>query len=476
MNDRDAISPAATASWVPLVTLLTAAGALLYLWFGWCVFPLSDWNEIRLAPAFALRHGYPLYPSAEGGPLSTWIYGPVGVIVNLPATWAASPIAAIQVSGAINLLLLGGPLAWFVLRSPALEAAGIWAQLAALAVGVLLTAPTALVFYAGDHAAIACGLLSCWCLTRSPSPPSTANVAQAAGWCVLAIAAKQTSVFLPVAHVIFLAGDPRARGAAVRYVAFLAALGGVAGLLLIGSFGARELWLNLVEIPARLPWGDMPAKLAHRYPSLLAYVVAPLAFLAFHWRHLRIQPTDTVESRFCRCTSLAFLALLPIGLMSFFKIGGDMNVLHSWPYFLPGLLLFALPRFFRDARTLRWLPVPLLAALALRGPEFAQTPPSPLTAHLEHAGRIAGEGRGTTWFPNNPLVGFYTNGTLHHVEDGIATRHLAGLALRQESFRAHLPAPLNTVVYPAANENPFALQLLDLKRRTPAGHWALYTR
>jgi len=89
---------------------IAAVAALAYLWLGWCAFPASNWNELRLAPTFALVHGVAVYPPADGGPLSTWIYGPVGLLVNLPATLASSATAAVQLAGLINLLTLILPL------------------------------------------------------------------------------------------------------------------------------------------------------------------------------------------------------------------------------------------------------------------------------------------------------------------------------------------------------------------------------
>ena len=54
-----------SSNWFVVAGLLAVAAAVAYLWYGWCWFPLYEWNEMRLAPAFALRHGVTLYPALD---------------------------------------------------------------------------------------------------------------------------------------------------------------------------------------------------------------------------------------------------------------------------------------------------------------------------------------------------------------------------------------------------------------------------
>src|SRR5206468_655065 len=66
-----------TRSWVLRLAVTAAAlAAVACLWSAWCEFPHYAWNDMRLAPAFAVAHGINPYPDLGGGPLSTWIYGP----------------------------------------------------------------------------------------------------------------------------------------------------------------------------------------------------------------------------------------------------------------------------------------------------------------------------------------------------------------------------------------------------------------
>src|SRR4051812_13567734 len=100
--------PSSWPVWVGCV--IDGGAAAAFLWSTWCLFPTPDWNEVRLAPAFALRHGLVVYPPSGGGPLSTWIYGPLPLVLNLPATFASSATGALEIAGAINALTLLAPL------------------------------------------------------------------------------------------------------------------------------------------------------------------------------------------------------------------------------------------------------------------------------------------------------------------------------------------------------------------------------
>ncbi|HVU25129.1 MAG TPA: hypothetical protein VHE13_13465 [Opitutus sp.] len=455
------------AGWLP--ALAAAAGAVVYLWLGWCAFPASNWNELRLAPTFALVHGTTVYPPADGGPLSTWIYGPVGLLANLPATLASSATVAVGVAGAINLLVLVAPLAVLSFGLADLKADGGPPRVLALALAVLLLPATSLQFQVADHAAIALGLLACFCLARAPGR----GVLAAAALGVLAVGAKQTAVFLIPAQAAWLlaAGEG---AAARRYVAWCLVLGAALFIVAGLAFGFPGLLVNLVQIPARLPWGDIGDKLARR--ALLLALHLTLPWLLLFWLHRRWHRPDrsSASGRLLGLAAFAGIALAPIGLVSLFKIGGDVNMLHWWFYLMPALVA-------------AWLavarPAPRAQALAVaivllaRVPEFRSLPVQPQIAGLHHAERIARANPGRIWFPYNPLVTWFTDRRFYHVEDGIATRHLAGRGLREPTFRRHLPARLTAIVYPAGMADHFALQLLpEFSEARAAGAWIIYTR
>jgi len=466
-------SPRSTAGRpTKIAALLATAGALVYLWLSWCAFPASNWNELRLAPTFALLHGETIYPPANGGPLSTWIYGPVGLLVNLPATLASSAAGAIRVAGVINALTLVAPLAVIFFASSDLRARGRATRWLALSLAVLLLPATSLQFQVPDHAAIALGLLSCFCLAHSERP-SRAHLIVAAALCALAAWSKQTAVFLAPAQAVWLLARGE-RSLVARYVFWVLLFGLSLLIASVLAFGFSGLWLNLVAIPARLPWGDIPDKLARRWPQLAVQLLLPAVLLVLLRRRGLWPARDSEAGRFLGIALCVAVVFVPVGLASFFKIGGDLNMLHWWFYLVPaiGLAWFARPC---SSPLAQFSLVGLV--LLVRVPDFRALPLTPNPAPLDLAEELARANHGAIWFPYNPLVTFFSDGKFYHVEDGIATRNLAGLGLRESGFRRHLPAQLGAIVYPANQTDCFALQLLpEFNRRTIVGDWAVYRR
>jgi hypothetical protein len=459
-----------------LATVATALGALGCLWAAWCEFPLHPWNDIRLAPAFALRHGTNPYPGAGEGPLFTWIYGPVPLLLQLPATCAASALGAIQAAWVINVLTLLLPLAVIFFGTPELRARGPAAGGCALGLAVLLLPRSSLLFHVADHAAVAAGLLSCWCLARDPRP-SPRRLAAAAALCALAVWSKQIAVFLVPAQLVFLALSGGRRRAAA-YLGWVA-VWGLAGLAAsCTAFGWRNLWLNLVTIPGGLPWAEATPRLTLRVWSLVGQLILPtLLLLGLHLRGAW-PARDTVSGRFLQLTSLAAAFLTPLGVAAFLKIGGDTNALHAWDYLMPAFLLTWLAR--EPAVTpggqARLLLV-VAAALGLRAGELTSLPPRAWTGHFVTARQLGAATPGGIWFPQNPVLSFYASGRIWHSEDGVITRYLAGHATREPDFRRHLPPQLAGVAYPAAVTQPPIFTLLpEFSHAMRGPHWTLHLR
>lgn len=452
---------------------LALIAAAAYAWRGWCVFPLWSWNEMRLAPTFALLHGVPVYPLREDGPLSTWIYGPVALVLNLPATLAPSAVGALEIAGLINLATLLAPLALVCCTTTALPRGEVGARVFAFATAILLLPPSSLALQVADHAAIAFGIASCWLLAR-PANLTPSVTACAAACCVLSVGAKQTSLFLVGGLLIFLGRD-RPRHDLVRFVAYTAAFGGAVALLWVMQFGAAGLWLNLVEIPRRLPLSAPVARLASQWGWLAAYVAAPIAIFTLA-RCARWWPKpDGENGRMTRCACIVFVTLLPVGLFSFLKIGGATNSIHSAFYILP-LFAIVLARSMIQPRRIGWAFLVVATLIAIRTPELRHLPRGPITEPLEQAAEIARRAPSAAWFPQNPLVTFYSDHELYTVEDGVSTRYLAGLAIDESAFRRHLPSDLGLVVYPA-NAAPFAIQLLpEFRESVRSAHWTVYQR
>jgi hypothetical protein len=456
----------------PVVLLVSGVAALACLWMAWCEFPFYHWNELRLAPAFALRHGVNPYPPFGGGPLSTWIYGPVGILINLPATFGDTAVHALQTAFVINTLVVLGPLAIVCFTSPDLRARGCLYPFGALALAVLFVPRPALALQVADHAAIAAGVLSCWQLSREANP-SWPRLIIAGVLCALAVWAKQIALFLLLGQLGYL----RISGGwkpVVRYVGVVGVVGFIAFAAFAAAFGFQPLWFNLVTVPGRLPWANFAERLQMRAVSVFLQTLLP-AILLLSLALKRWWPSrGDATGRFFQLTVWAAAVMLPVGFAGFFKIGGDTNLFHSWNYLLPALTLLLFIRAPVYPRVPLLLIV-LLFGLVLRQQDIFRRPASPYVRHHTVAAEIIAANRGKVWFPQNPLISFYADRRLWHVEDGLSTRFLAGFGVREVEFRRDLPPAMEAIVYPSANTRPFALALLpDFNHLDALPYWNVY--
>jgi hypothetical protein len=461
---------------VPLALAAAALAALACLWSAWCEFPIFPWNDHRLAPAFALRHGINPYPLIGGGPLFTWIYGPVALFFNLPATFAETAKTAIQTACLINAVIVLGPLAIIFFGSAELRARGFATSALALALATLLVPRPNLLLHVADQSAVALGMLSCWALARHPSPRQPHLIAGAV-LCALAVWSKQIALFLLPAQILFLLLTS-SRATALRYACWVALFGLAALAIFTALFGFQNLWLNLVTIPNRLPWAEVAPRLFLRAWRLIAQILVPAIGLVVLWRK-GLWPSRASESgRFFHISVLVAIVMLPIGLVGLFKIGGDTNLLHSWNYLLPAFLLAWLSRDRPATASANFRVIAVTSfAILLNATSLTSLPARPFTHHLDAVTQLTAKHPHRLWFPQNPVVGFYADGTLWHSEDGVLTRNMAGYGIRESHFRRHLPPDLQGVVYPAEVDSSPIMSLLsehNMKVRVP--YWTMHTR
>jgi hypothetical protein len=258
-----------------LAAACAAGMAVVWLWACWCIFPLRSWNDIRLAPTFGLSLGLPLY-GGEDGPASTWMYGPLPVWINWPATWAPGPGEALLVAGAINILLqLAAIVAvcawWPVARFPA---PGAGNRIVAAGFVVAVWPWASWQFFQADNPAIACGLLANLLLVRGRGGPTAwmaATLATAAVMC------KQTSLAVPVAQVVWVAATAGGRSA-TNHAARLAMTGAAWLALAAAAIEPSRMWYSAVLVPGGLPWTDRPGeRLLDMAPYFAVHALAPLA-------------------------------------------------------------------------------------------------------------------------------------------------------------------------------------------------------
>jgi hypothetical protein len=434
---------------------------------------VSVWNDVRLAPAFALARGVPLYPDAHHGAVSTWIYGPLPMVLLWPATLAASAGHAVLVAGAINLLSTLAAIALVCGAWPAPAGYRISAsdRLVAAALAVALWPRASWQYLQADNVTVACGLAANLLLMRARGPAGRWGAAAfaVAGW-----ACKQTSVGVVIAQIIWL-GVTLGRPEALRHLGRCLGAGALCVLAVGTSFGWDGAWLNLFALPSRLPWTtEMVRRFVDLAPELTIHLVLP-ALAMLIWRR-----TFWRRDSVLLLPSLAWLCALPPGVASLLKIGGTINSLQSLGYWLPPVLVTALATA-RRSRRLSWVvPGAALAGLAICIVRLAITPghPSrPLTAHYQQAEILARSFPNEIWFPWNPLVTIYGENRFYHVEDGLYVRFLAGRPLSLAHARAFLPPHMCVIALPRGGTDwGLALQFLPPHaRRAEFGLWTLYS-
>lgn len=443
-------------------------------WTSVCFFPLAEWNNVRLEPTFLLATGSTPYPGSAGGPLTTWIYGPVPLLTNLPAVLARDTASALVMAGIMNLLLAVVPAALAVwaaagprARTPGLDRG--WALLLCLG----LWPNTSLQYIQADNSAVAFGLCSNLLLMRARAGARLPVLL--GGLCAaLAVWSKQTALPLVAAQLLWL-GLATGWREALRYAGVCAAWGLAVGAGFVAWFGFDGLWLNLVQIPGRLPLiGDVLGRTRHMWIQLLLYVLVPALGLLLARRTVWRRDSPWL------LPALTWLCLLPLALTSAYKVGGAPNSLNIVLYLLPLAAVEALRRLrhTRPAAAGVWAAAAILA-VTIQQLSFAPALPlRPLTVHLVEAENLVRAFPGRIYFPWHPLVSLYGERQLYHAEDGLSTRTLAGLAFDRRIIRQDFPPRWSLTAIPGWRDRDQSIY----KQYQPAAHqtafigkWTIYS-
>jgi hypothetical protein len=417
-----------------LFLVLCGVAVGCWLWHCWCVFPWLLWNELRLAPSFLLTHGLPVYPAPGQGAVTTWIYGPITPLLFLPATLAENSAAALQIAGAINMLIVSGAVlivCWFWPSGEGLRL-GWPARLAAALLALAIWPSSSFQYIQADNAAVALGLFANLLLIRG-LPESDLNRWLVAGLTVAAVGCKQTAFGVLIAQLMWLAWG-EGWIAAVRQTLRAGVCGVALALACVSFFDPRGLWFNLVEVPAHIPWTSEGFIRIRDLTLLLSvHIGGPLLVLVglrrkiWHARSPWLLP------------ALSWAAALPPGLASLFKLGGTLNSIESFLLFLPPALVL-LAASFRNVRTLQFaFAIAACALVFIRLQRLPNPAWRPRVEQLHQAESIAHQRPGQIWFPWNPLVTYYAERRFDHVEDGLYVRFVSARPLSYPETRAHLP-------------------------------------
>ncbi|HUL54556.1 MAG TPA: hypothetical protein VLT83_14225 [Opitutaceae bacterium] len=456
-----------------LVFAAATAAVALWLWSCLCRFPVHGWNAIRLAPSFMWWAGVTPYPGPSAGPVTTWIYGPLPLILQWPATLMGGATSALLAAGVINLLLAVAPLA-VAIRAQAAPATSRQTRLAALLLTLACWPAVNLIFCQAGNAAIACGLLA-GAVVAGAAPRDSARLWTAAALAALALWSRQTELGPVLGQIAYL-GLRHGRRAALTQTLRAAAAGGFFGLVFGGVFGAEGLIYNMFVIPAALPFVTFADKVKSLVYTgdiaayLLAYLIVPAVVVGvrvrrfLHRDHPALAPV------------LVFAWSVPFDLAGFFTVGGNVNSFHAAVYLLPAAALWLVERSQRAGAWSGAVPVGLALALALQGMPLGPLPMKPQLTGLRQGAALARQLPGQIYFPWNPLLTYFSDGRFYHVEDGLITRSIAGRPVPPAVVKSGLPPALCVVAYHRYAIESFVRALIPPNARRDAfGEWILFS-
>jgi hypothetical protein len=400
-----------------LLATVAIAVVAAWLWRNLCLFPAHGWNEVRLAPAFQWWYGGTPYPSPATGPATTWMYGPLPLLIVMPAVMASTAAGALTIAGLMNVAALAGAVLLTVARWPgSATATGATPRIVAAIAAVALWPAEAFRYFTADNIGIACGLVSLVCLARASRP---ADRWLAAGACAAAILCKQTFVSLAVAQLVWL-GWRQGWTEARRHARQLALCLGLpaAGFALV--WGCEAPVFQVLVLPMRQPWvPDVAERLRAFGPELTLQLGLPAALLALLGRDALRRNSPWL------LPVLAWAFAGPLDLAALLKQGGAANSLHGGLLLLPAAVALLAQR----VPPVRQTVLLAILALAAAGTGLARLAPGtwhPRTEHLRQGEALARQLPGEIYFPWHPLVSWFAERRIDDVEDGWFIRAAAG--------------------------------------------------
>jgi hypothetical protein len=419
------------------------------------------WSDPRLAPSFAFRLGYSVYP-LEGAPLLGHVYGAIPPLVYLPATWAKTPTVAILTAAAIATAFSLGPVLWLTFAATRGRRTALFPL--ALFAGFVLASqdshPLHYSLYAVHVDAIALGLSALSCGLLAFGGDSRWRLPAAAVLAVLAVWSKQVMVPLLVALPVFLLVT-EGKAAFRRFVVWTLLAGALVSGAMIALFGARNLWFNMFFIPGRHERNY--ANLPLYCEEMIVFTYVSLVGCLFALLTPRLVPASSDGVALHRHPWFLFflvaLFMTPLALLARTKYGGDVNSYSSAVYFFVlaallwlGQLLTSSP----ENNVLRATATLLLAvSLAvtsvkngivslgeLRDRAKEQSNPSQV------AYEFLREKPGFVYFPWNPSATMMAEGRLYHFAYPLHERDRLAISLTAEQFAEHFPTGATAVAFP----------------------------
>ena len=462
---------------------ILAAAAAVFCLSVWLSFQRNldfAWTSVRLAPAFALTHGYPLFSSPETPPWVMVGYGPLYPVAYLPSTAASKPAAAVAIATVLAHLYVLVPIGLICaatvqrLRGSADAPRLHWSFLLLLFALVALAAPSLNYVTTQVHVdapALGLFLLAAYAVTRAETATSmTQRCLLIAGVCAgLSAACKVNLIAASVGYVIWSAWQFGWR-AGLRFALSAAVTFIVVYACAAARDGFAAVLLNL-RLPGRMPWFTLQG-VDNLALSGSSYDVADkvrtlLTFLADYLRHygvvavallLALPVCERISPRAAQMLKLFLLlavAMLFASVASVGKQGGDVNsrALVTLPLAVAGLVAFAtlvqqasrtaLLTAYAALATVTFVVGLSSAAAFLRWSVKGN-------ATLVEAYETVAKEPGRWYFPFDPLAHLLAEGKFRPNMDVVHSYAVAGSPVDAAAFRAALPQDLQHIALPPA--------------------------
>jgi hypothetical protein len=430
------------------LALLAAVSALI----GFCLTvsqaPSITENDHRLAPTFALAHGYRLYYGPEQGPVLSTIYGPVTAFAYAPSLLASTPMAAVRLATIVTIVLfflpmflmagkgaLGFGWQWYV------YVLGLAAALASFSSSLVNSS----VLVHADSPALAAGGLACWFSGKSGARAPWRRALLAGIFAAVAVMAKQNMAPLALALALWW-----------LFVSWKSALvfaaGGVASLLAIWagilavSTSLEAAWFNWFQIPIHQPYDKtlLFSVFDTLDRSLLLYLL-PIGAMLWRspWR-AQLRPLSMLLL-WTGCW------LIPTSVLGRIKAGGSENALSPAVYFFALACMFELSAHLYSSPPGSRPPPALLAVALLLGTYAVVKLPENIYSVFKASGQssiqevynFSRKHPGKIYFPQFPLTILMAEGRLYDFSWGLSDRRAAGHPVSDAQFRKDTPPSTN---------------------------------
>ena len=460
---------------------ILAAGAVVFCLSVWHSFHRNldfAWTSIRLAPAFALVHGLPLYSGPDSPPWVMVGYGPLYPAAYLPSTLASNPGPAVAIATLLAYAYIFVPVGLlFATSAGRLKSEGAppgwhWSVLLlffALLAGVVPSLNYIATQVHVDAPALGLFLFAAWGILRAETAGNGGmRWIVIAGVCAgLSAACKINLAAAAIGFSIWVLVSMSVRRALALAFAALLAFCTVYAFAVLRD-GLAPVLLNLT-LTAKMPWhtfqetatlaiGGTSHDVVDKVRTFLAIIsdylrqygaIAVALLLLLPW--LREQSGSA--ARMIKFFLFLALVMVPVSVVAVGKSGGDVNsrALVALPLTLAALFAFAVL-----ARQPHGI-VHATRSLALLAATFAVAFSSATgllrlslnrSSTLVEAHMTISSEQGRWYFPFDPLAHLLAEGKFRPSMDVIHSYAVAGLPVEKGAFQSTLPDRLEYVAVP----------------------------